>query len=223
MTGQAAPEQSLHPLLLAVLFLVLVMKPLGDLGILPHAEGFFAGLLVAFIASLLGLLRGSSLLRWIIPFLGALALILQGWNTHIAPGELRFAAVIAASLMLIAVCSGIMRQVLAHGRVTLRRIEAAVIAYLLLGLIFAGIYDAAEMAAPGSFIGDGYEPGQPRQHGDFIFFSFVTLTSTGYGDFVPKHPVTRSLAILEAMCGQLFIAVVLARLVSLEIAGRTKG
>jgi Ion channel len=46
------------------------------------------------------------------------------------------------------------------------------------------------------------------------------LTSTGYGDFIPVHPVARSLAIFEAMCGQFFVAVVLARLVSLEIAGR---
>ena len=50
--------------------------------------------------------------------------------------------------------------------------------------------------------------------------SIVTLTSTGYGDFIPINPVARSLAILEAMCGQFFLAVVLARLVSLEIAGR---
>jgi Ion channel len=220
MSDATVREPSLHPLLAAVLFLVLVMKPLGDLGLLPHAEGFFAGLLVAFIASLLGILRGSGWLRWIIPVIGLLAVLLQGWSTHIAPGELRFAAVTAASFMLLAVCAGIMRHVLAPGRVTLRRIEAAVIAYMLIGLIFAGIYDIEESLSPGSFAGDGYESAQPRNHGDFIFFSFVTLTSTGYGDFIPVHPIARSLAIFEAMCGQFFVAVVLARLVSLEIAGR---
>ena len=75
MSDATAQEPSLHPLLAAVLFLVLVMKPLGDLGLLPHAEGFFAGLLVAFIASLLGILRGSGWLRWIIPVIGLLAVM----------------------------------------------------------------------------------------------------------------------------------------------------
>ena len=49
---------------------------------------------------------------------------------------------------------------------------------------------------------------------------FVTLTSTGYGDIVPLHPVARSLATLEAVIGQLFPATLLARLVSLELEGR---
>ncbi len=220
MTKAPRQEPSLHPLLAAVLFLVLVMKPLGDLGFVPHAEGFFAGLLIAFIAGLLGVLHGPSGLRWIIGIFGLLSLPLFGLSTATELREWRFATVTAASCMLLAVLVGIMREVLAPGRVTMRRIEAAVIAYLLIGVIFAGTFDMVATLAPGSFTGDGYDPNQPRQHGDFIFFSFVTLTSTGYGDFIPINPVARSLAILEAMCGQFFLAVVLARLVSLEIAGR---
>jgi len=220
MTKAPRQEPSLHPLLAAVLFLVLVMKPLGDLGFVPHAEGFFAGLLIAFIAGLLGVLHGPGGLRWIIGIFGLLALPLFGLTAATELREWRFATVTAASCMLLAVLVGIMREVLAPGRVTPRRIEAAVIAYLLIGLVFAGTFDIVETMAPGSFTGDGYDPNQPRQHGNFIFFSFVTLTSTGYGDFIPINPVARSLAILEAMCGQFFLAVVLARLVSLEIAGR---
>ncbi len=56
--------------------------------------------------------------------------------------------------------------------------------------------------------------------GIYVYFSFTTLTSTGYGDMVPIHPFARSAANLEAMIGQLFPATLLARLVSLEIEAR---
>jgi hypothetical protein len=53
-----------------------------------------------------------------------------------------------------------------------------------------------------------------------IYFSFVTLTTTGYGDIVPVHPLARSLCNVEAIIGQLYPATLLARLVSLELQGR---
>ena len=55
-----------------------------------------------------------------------------------------------------------------------------------------------------------------------MYFSFVTLTTVGYGDIVPVHRVARSLATAEALTGQLYIAVLLARLVSLEVSGRNR-
>jgi len=56
--------------------------------------------------------------------------------------------------------------------------------------------------------------------GDLIYFSFVTLTTTGYGDIVPVHPYARSLANIEAVIGELYPATLLARLVTLELKGR---
>jgi len=56
--------------------------------------------------------------------------------------------------------------------------------------------------------------------GRLLYFSFVTLTSTGYGDILPLHPFAPSLANLESIIGQLFPATLLARLVSLELEGR---
>jgi hypothetical protein len=53
-----------------------------------------------------------------------------------------------------------------------------------------------------------------------IYFSFVTLTTVGYGDMAPIHPLTRSLATLEALVGQLYPAILIARLVSLELHAR---
>ena len=66
--------------------------------------------------------------------------------------------------------------------------------------------------------------GKPTEPGDmdyrFIYYSFITLTSTGYGDITPLHPYTRSLAIFEAIAGQLYLAVLIARLVGLEMEYR---
>jgi hypothetical protein len=73
------------------------------------------------------------------------------------------------------------------------------------------------LAHPGAFAGalNAADGG-----GELIYFSFVTLTTMGYGDITPIHPIARSLAITEALTGQLYIAILLARLVSLELHGR---
>jgi hypothetical protein len=60
----------------------------------------------------------------------------------------------------------------------------------------------------------------PALASNVVYFSFVTLTSTGYGDVFPIHPVARSLCNLETIIGQLYPATLLARLLSLEIEGR---
>ena len=67
-------------------------------------------------------------------------------------------------------------------------------------------------------------PGAPRDRRDssFVYFSFVTLTTVGYGDMTPVHPATRSLAIAEALIGQLYPAILLARLVSLASTGEVE-
>ena len=68
------------------------------------------------------------------------------------------------------------------------------------------------LLAAGAFSGSGFG-GAERP--DFVYFSFVTLTTVGYGDVTPVHPLARSLAVAEALTGQLYPAILLARLVSL--------
>jgi hypothetical protein len=61
----------------------------------------------------------------------------------------------------------------------------------------------------------------PALASNLIYFSFVTLTTTGYGDVFPLHPIARSLCNLEAVIGRLYPATLLARLVTLEMAHRS--
>jgi hypothetical protein len=97
-------------------------------------------------------------------------------------------------------------------------IYAALSAYLLAGLSFGTLYWALERAWPGSLVYGGAIVDRFSQ-ADGVYFSFVTLATLGYGDFLPKTELARGLAILEAVAGQLYLGVMVARLLSLYVAG----
>ena len=116
------------------------------------------------------------------------------------------------SLMLfLAVVLG---QTLRRGPVTFHRLHGAVAAYLLLGILWAYAYALVALLAPVAFSGPVSSADGPRA---FFYFSFVTLTTVGYGDVLPVHPAARSLAALEAVTGPLYLAILIARLVSVAV------
>ena len=112
------------------------------------------------------------------------------------------------------------RAVFAPGQVTFHRIIGAVLLYLNIGLVFVALYCFVALLEPNAFTGLGALQDNLGVAGNLIYFSFVTLTSVGYGDIVPLHPFARGLANVEAIIGQLYPATLLARLVTLEIEGR---
>ncbi|MEP0807105.1 MAG: two pore domain potassium channel family protein [Chloroflexota bacterium] len=91
---------------------------------------------------------------------------------------------------------------------------AAVALYLLIGALFVPIYGLLDILLPGSFR-DGTFPDAPVQWQQLIYFSYTTLTSSGYGDILPASWWARSLANLEMIAGVFFITIVMSRLVSL--------
>lgn len=97
-------------------------------------------------------------------------------------------------------------------RIDAEHIYAALSAYLLAGIFFGVLYHAVESVWPGSFTASGAIT--EFQLFDAMYFSFVTLATLGYGDLVPVSGVARGLAVVEAVSGQLFLAVMIARLVS---------
>jgi hypothetical protein len=111
------------------------------------------------------------------------------------------------------------RAVFSPGRVNYHRIIGAILVYLSIALTFVALYTFVGLLVPNAFSGMTFED-DPALASKVIYFSFVTLTSTGYGDVFPLHPVARSLCNLETIIGQLYPATLLARLVSLEIEGR---
>lgn len=144
------------------------------------------------------------LLRWLSPRYDAATLPLIG----------------AALWSVIAVLAAVrcVRYALAGGRVDSERLCAALSAYLLLGVCWGVVYAAMSRWNTASLLVGGAVPAHPLTLADTMYFSFVTLATLGYGDVTPTGPVTRGLAIFEAIVGQLYLAILVARLVGLQTA-----
>lgn len=108
----------------------------------------------------------------------------------------------------------LLRYIFLSRSVTRDVLYAATAVYLLLGALFVPIYGLLETVQPGSFV-DSANLDVAIQWQYFIYFSYTTLTTVGYGDFLPLSPWARSIANLEAVIGVLYIAIMMARLVSL--------
>jgi hypothetical protein len=111
-----------------------------------------------------------------------------------------------------------LRSALRATSIESEHIYAALSAYLLAGLSFGVLYWALERAWPGSLYYSGGAIDRFSE-ADGVYFSFVTLATLGYGDFVPRTEVARGLVIVEAVAGQLYLGVMVARLVSLYVSG----
>jgi Ion channel len=117
-------------------------------------------------------------------------------------------------LSLLLLLASVLFHTLREGPISHHRIQGGVAAYLLLGVAWAHAYSLVSLLRPGAFSGAAAAGDGPRA---FLYFSFVTLTTVGYGDVLPVHPAARSLAMLEAVIGPLYLAILLARLVSLAL------
>jgi hypothetical protein len=113
------------------------------------------------------------------------------------------------------------RAVFAAGRITYHRVMGAVLLYLTVAVIFAALFTVVGTLVPKAFNGMVVQD-SPALASNLIYFSFATLTTTGYGDVSPVHPLARSLCNLEAVFGQLYPATLLARLVTLELVDRDR-
>lgn len=123
---------------------------------------------------------------------------------------------LAAILLLILM---LLVRVFMKGPVSGSRLQGAIAAYLLLGLCWAHMYVIFARSHPQSFV---ITDNTPETVAGWTYFSFVTLTTVGYGDIIPKAPVARMLAVAEALAGQMYLAVLVARLVALQVSGGTE-
>jgi hypothetical protein len=98
--------------------------------------------------------------------------------------------------------------------------------YLLLGIIWSLLYSAVETVSPGSFAvpvrGESAVVNQPLDRGILGYYSFITLATVGYGDVTPTTTLARTLAWMEAITGQLYLAILVAGLVGFKVTQATK-
>ena len=141
----------------------------------------------------------------------------QIWALSTASSLLDGIGSLTADLLIIYLVG---RAVLAPGEITRHRVLGAIALYLGLGMAFASAYRLSWELVPASLANIGSDTSVSQAYSSTLYFSFVTLTSVGYGDIVPAQPFVRALANLEAIIGQLYPATLLARLVTLQLAGR---
>jgi hypothetical protein len=170
-----------------------------------------ADVVLAF-ASLLIAVRASGLAgpRWVTAAIGlgvagTVLVVLAPAGNETTEGVVNVGIALASLGALIAVLARVME----HESVGLETLAGALCGYLLIGFFFAALYAAADA------FGGAHAFGRPVPRTDFSYFSFVTLTTLGYGDITPTTDFVQRLAVLEAMIGQIYLATTIARLVSL--------
>jgi hypothetical protein len=207
-----------YTILFYSLLITLAATPLlAALGI--DAEPLEFLLALNLLAAALGL--GAGWHRRVLIAVTAAALLFHFGSAQFAAG-LRPAALAFWSVIAFLSAAFALRFAMRPIRVDSEHIYAALSVYLLGGIFFGVLYSAVERAWPGSFAASGTATGLPLP--DAIYFSFVTLATLGYGDLVPVSRVARGLAVIEAVAGQLYLAVMIARLVGsyIQVADRRK-
>lgn len=208
-------EDSFFALLIALVLMLVLIPMLQPLPLLTSAIASFvlvAGLLAVFRdrtfrAVVIGALVLCLPLRWAAQFWG------HQFPWLILSSHVAFGATFAVLETFV------LRRVLTHSRVTRQTVLGAICGYLMIGFVFAFVYAGLTFVMPDA-IAIGGQPLDVEQITNFdkhvselVYFSFITLATVGYGDIVPVSPLARSLAVVEALLGQLYLAAFVARLV----------
>jgi hypothetical protein len=211
----AVGDKSMTLILGLLMFYMFVLAPLGELGLVLR-PGLSVGFLSVLAVAVLGFVRFSRLARLFLAV--ALALAVTNVLLALAPSTgLQIAdslfSLIAAGLL----GTLLLQRTLRRGEINIHRYQGAFATFLLLGVMFAQGFELVAMVEPGAFQVLGapatYDTMLPR----LLYYSFTTLTTLGYGDITPIHPYARSLAVLESLVGVIYPAVLIARLVSLDV------
>ncbi len=150
------------------------------------------------------------------------------WSTYFVETPFLFLLSSALGVLFFAFTAGtILAYVLKQDKVTRDIIYGAVCVYLMIGLTWAFVFSLLEGLQPGSFSleqvqAGTLESGPDRVFFPFIYYSFVTLTTLGYGDITPLTPPAQTFSFLEAIIGQIYLVVLVARLVGLHITQSVK-
>lgn len=215
-------DWSLTALLVFLVFMIFIAGPLEGIGIVGHIVlGIvFAMLLLSGVAAI-----AKTRIVAILFSVAGLVSVGVNWFRYVSPDQTldlanTFATLVSCGMLAVIVLVHVFRE----GPVTVHRIQGAIAVYLLLGLVWSGVYELIYLSIPNSFNFTAVPTGTSLAalRPGFAYFSFTTLTTVGYGDITAVAPAARSAAMLEAITGQLFPAVLLARLVSLELYHRQR-
>lgn len=214
-----------HGVLLAGLLSMFWLFPfLSELMLVRWLANLF--LTVVFLGVVFATLNRPRL-RWVVGVL-VVPTVLLGWAKYFVslPESLTVLSYVLQVLCFSVGALSILGDVVRAERVTPVKISGALSVYLLMGLVWAHLFAVLEVVSPGSFdlgTGAGSVPVPSDLFSEFFYYSFITLSTLGYGDITPVSDGARSLAALEAIAGQLYLTVLVARLVGLQISQSAPG
>ncbi len=214
--------------LLVMLFAMLIILPVltGDQQAMVAMRWFFS------LTVLTGIYAGSNNWRDVLPaLLLAIPAGVGRWTPQFHHNLTIFTCVtIVTILFLVYISATILGQVARAREVTYDTVCGALSCYLQAGFSWAFIYSLIETLNAGAFSFPATTPAyvgpdlQLRsQFLKFVYYSFTTITTAGYGDILPVSPPARGISIVEAIIGQFYIAVMIARLVSLQVTHSDRG
>jgi hypothetical protein len=178
----------------------MVLAVVVIVGMLSHRRGAIAAIVLGLAAILVAVSLGSE------------------WPPAVA-SVLRRGGNILTFLALSWVVS---HAVYAPGRITFHRLQGAAVLYLNAAIIFAAAFTLIWELSPAAFTSPPATTGDLGELATMLYFSLTTLTTTGYGDIMPVDPFARSLANLESVLGPFYLAITVARLVTLEVEDRRR-
>lgn len=218
VAGLCLGQRSLWLFLLLLFVIQLVGPTIDSAPVRLLTSLFFSLFLIAGVINL----SPRPLIRLLAGLLVVAAIALRMLR-HLVPTPAIITWGLAASLlfMIFLTVASVDRVFREDRPVTVERVAGAVAVYLLFGMTWGYLYGLLDQLLPGAFnLAAAGAADDPFRQEVFTYFSFITLTTVGYGDVTPIHPVVRMCAVIQALFGQLYPATLLARLVSLEIINR---
>jgi hypothetical protein len=174
-------------------------------------------LVTVFLGAIWNVLRDTPR-RIVVGSLFALPILLLTWIDHHYPSpsmELLWRVLLV--ILELYTIKVMLTDVLSDSRVTGDHLLGAAAVYFLFGFVTAELFTILETVYPGSF-----SPliAPAVRNSTLLYFSFTNLTTVGFGDIVPVHPLVRNVAVLEGVAGQFYLTVLVARMVGLHVATR---
>jgi hypothetical protein len=182
---------------------VFVIPVLLTMELVPHRFGdvVFAGTMIVAIGAM-----GRGQGRLVVMGIALAAFAVQFFRFMEHDRGVILADALLSALAMATFAGMVLRDVFRRDPVPDRLLDV-ILAYLLVGAAFAFVYEAVNVAIPGSITMDGHGV----TSADYIYFSITTMTSVGFGDALPRNPIMRAVAMTQALTGQLYVAVLIAR------------
>jgi hypothetical protein len=216
-TNASVSRWGRHTTLLAAIILLFTALPVAQL-VFGTSPRFILPLTLVLIAAVYSSVENRHTLA-IAAVLGVVAVVCNSIGYAAGHDTARLAGSVAGLVLLTFTAAQLFASLLHEREVSSDTIVGGICVYLLLGLCFAISFMLIAELAPTAF---SLAAEQPWQAGDrkldFLYFSFVTLTTLGYGDIAPNGDLAQMLCVAEALIGQLYLAVFVARLVAQHLA-----